>query len=330
VRRFAVLVLLLASSLSASYGVKDPDCIRPLPDDLYEYKEAYVPVEFDHEPFGMEVADLAALAIVMLIGTWFSLKKKPSKWILLLMLAGLIYFGLVRGGCICPVGATTNFCIGLAAPELIGKVVAVLFLLPLVLTFFVGRVFCSSACPIGAVQHLLSRKKGYLLSPRLNSTLRLLPIALLFTTVWGALRGGMFIACKLDFYKLIFFTGHAWINQLVLLVKDALTEPRILFVGDLAAWLTLFSTLLFGFVVSRPFCRFLCPYSVLLGIVSKLGLRRRRIDIGACVSCIRCEKSCPVQAITSDPASKEVIVSDFHCIQCGRCDEACKVDGITG
>lgn len=329
-RRFVVLGLLLASSLLASYGVKDPECVRPPPDDLYEYKEAYVPVEFDHEPFGMEVADLAMLAGVMLIGAWFSLKKKPSKWTTVLMLAGLIYFGLVRGGCICPVGATTNFCIGLAAPELIGKIVAVLFLLPLIFTFFFGRVFCSSACPIGAVQHVLSRKKGYLLSKRFNSVLRLLPMALLFATVWAALRGGMFIACKLDVYKLIFFTGYAWIDQVLLAIKGALTEPRILLVGDWIAWLTLFATLLLGFVVSRPFCRFLCPYSVLLGIVSKLGLRRRRIEAAACISCIRCEKSCPVQAITSSPDSKEVTVSDYHCIQCGRCDEACKLDAVTG
>ena len=54
---------------------------------------------------------------------------------------GLAYFGLLRGGCICPVGATTNFCIGLAAPELIGKTVAILFLLPLIAAFFFGRVF---------------------------------------------------------------------------------------------------------------------------------------------------------------------------------------------
>jgi polyferredoxin len=328
--RLLVLLLLLATCLSPALGVLDPDCVRPIPDDLYEFKETYVPVEFDHEPFGMEVADLAMLSAVMLIGGWFSLKGKSSRGMSLLMLAGLLYFGAVRGGCICPVGATTNFCIGLAAPELIGKMVAVLFLLPLICAFFVGRIFCSSACPLGAVQHLLARKKGYALSKRFNAVVRLLPVLLLAATVWGALRGGLFIACKLDVYKLLFFTGYAWTDQLVQWLNGTLSEPRILLVGDLFAWLTLAFTLLLGVYLPRPFCRFLCPYGVLLGAASKLGLRRRRIDAATCVNCIRCEQACPVQAICSDPKRRRVIVSDFHCIQCGRCDEACSLDGIRG
>ena len=327
-KRFVVVAFFLFSFLTISFGLDDPHCVRDTPDDLYEYKEAYVPVEFDFKPFSMELADLVVLVGMLAVGTWISLKKKPSKWISGLMLAGLLYFGFFRGGCICPVGATTNFCMGLAAPELIGKVVAALFLLPLVFAFFVGRVFCGSACPLGAVQHLLASKKGYMLPQRLNAILRLFPIAVLGATVWGALRGGFFLACKLDVYKLLFFTGYAWIDQLVLWTQRALTEPRIVLVGDALAWATLFFVLLLGVVVPRPFCRFACPYGVLLGVVSKLGLRHRTIDTVSCVSCVQCEKSCPVQAIASDPVTKEVVVSDFHCIQCGRCDESCKLDSI--
>lgn len=323
---FAVVLALLG--IFASYAIQDPDCVRPPPDDLYDYKEAYVPVEFDHEPFAMEVVDLAVLAAAMLIGAWFSLSRKPSRWISVLMLAALLYFGFFRGGCICPVGATTNFCIGLAAPELIGRVVAVLFLLPLLFTFFFGRIFCSSACPIGALQHLLSRKKTAPLSHRVNAVLRLLPVALLAVTVWGALRGGMFIACKLDVYKVAFFTGYAWIDQIVLLFQRAATEHRILLVGDGLAWILFAATVAVGFYVSRPFCRFLCPYGVLLGAVSALGLRRRNVDSGACVNCKACEKACPVQAISSSADGKQVEISSFHCIQCGRCDEACHLGGI--
>lgn len=326
--RFLFCFLMLFFCLLPVFG-EVPECDRPQTADIYEYKDTYVPVEYAPEPFGMEVADLVVLTVFMLIAGWFSLKRKPARWISLLMVAGLIYFGFIRGGCICPVGATTNFCIGLAAPELIGKVIALLFLLPLIAAFFLGRVFCSSACPIGALQHLLSRKKGYVLSPQLNAMLRLLPIALLGVTVWGALRSGIFIACKLDVYKLLFFTGHAWIDQAARALAGTLTDPHLVLIGDLAAWLILCSTLLIGVFVPRPFCRFLCPYSVLLGVASALGLRRRRVDPEACVNCRQCDKTCPVQAISTD-SSGQMTISGFHCIQCGRCDRICRKSAFRG
>lgn len=324
-KRLLLFCFLMVSSVLA---VTDPDCVRPPPDDLYDYKEAYVPIEFHHEPFGMEVVDVALLSLVMGLGVWFSLKRKPARYLSFTMLAGLLYFGLFRGGCICPVGSTTNFIIGLAAPEMIGKVVAVLFLLPLVFAFLFGRVFCSSACPLGALQHLLSRRKNPPLSPRFNAAFRMLPILLLGATIWGALRGGLFIACKLDVYKVVFFTGYAWIDQIIAWTQGALVESRLLWVGDWLAWSSLILALVLGFFVPRPFCRFLCPYGVLLGIFSRLGLRRRRIDSDSCVNCAQCEKSCPVQAISADAAGFQI--SEFHCIQCGRCDDACNLGGIKG
>ncbi len=323
---FFALLLFLVPAAYAELG----GCERSVPDDLYAYKDEYVPVVFAPEPFGMEVADLAVLSLVLVVAAFFSLKRLPFIWTSMLMLVGLTYFGIVRGGCICPVGATTNVVFGLAAPELVGKLIAVLFLLPLIFTFFVGRVFCSSACPLGAIQHLLARKRFYELPKRLNAWLRLLPLFVLFATVWGALRGGMFIACKLDVYRLAFFSGYAWLDQLLLLVRGGLVEPHLLLVGDLAAWLALFFALLLGAFVPRPFCRFVCPYGVLLGSISVLGFRRRRVDTAGCINCRRCATLCPVQAISTSAAGTDVVVSRFHCIECGRCAEACKVDAIAG
>ena len=320
-----LLLLLLPLTLLAQEA---EECHRPPTQELYDYKEAYVPQEFQHESFRWEIADLIVLAFMLAVASLLSVRHHPKCRFTALSVMGLAYFGLFRGGCICPVGSTTNFFIGLAAPELIGKTIAILFLLPLVASFFFGRVFCTSACPLGALQHLLARKNGYQIPARLNKALNLIPFALLAATVWGALRGGIFLACKLDVYKLIFFTGYAWIDQLGDWLRGALVEPRLLFVGDLLAWLTLGATLLLGVFVPRPFCRFACPYGVLLGFFSKIGLRRRQIDAESCFACVMCTKTCPVQAITADPMKRTVKVSDFHCIQCGRCDGTCSTDAF--
>jgi polyferredoxin len=323
-----LVILVLALIPPAVHAQDSEECLRPPTQELADYKEAYVPQEFSFESFRWEIADAVVLAILLAVAGVLSVRHHPKCRFTALSVFGLAYFGLFRGGCICPVGSTTNFCIGFARPELIGKTVAILFLLPLVTAFFFGRVFCTSACPLGAIQHLMAPKNNYQLSRRLNRVLSLAPFLLLAATVWGALRGGIFLACKLDVYKLVFFTGHAWIGQAGDWIRGTLTESRLLLVGDVFAWLALGFTLMLGVFVARPFCRFACPYGVLLGLFAKMGLRRRRIDPQSCFSCIQCTKTCPTQAITANFAKRTVRVSNFHCVQCGRCDETCTTDSL--
>ena len=328
--RLLLIFTLLLLGFTAFAQDEIEDCERPPTQELAEFKEAHVPQEFSFEAFSWEIVDLVVLATLLIVAAVLSIKhKQKSIFTALSVVGGLLYFGLFRGGCICPVGATTNFCMGLAAPELIGKTVALLFLLPLVTAFFAGRVFCTSVCPLGAIQHLISRKKGNCLIPRrLNNVLRLIPFIMLGATVWGALRSGIFLACRVDVYKPIFFTGHAWFDQLGDLINGTLVERQLILVGDLTVWLTLAAVLVLGIFVPRPFCRFVCPYSVLLGFFSKFGLRRRRIDAESCFTCIQCTKTCPVQAITAVGFKQAVKVSDFHCIQCGRCDGTCSGNAL--
>lgn len=326
--RFLLIIVFALLPIGSLLAQDSEDCNRPPTQELADYKEAYIPQEFHFESFNWEMADVLVLTMMLALASLLSVRHQDKTRLTMLTLIGLAYFGLFRGGCICPVGATTNFCIGLAAPELIGKTVAVLFLLPLITAFFFGRVFCTSACPLGAIQHLLSRTNGYQIPPRLNRIFRLIPILLLGATVWGALRSGIFLACKLDVYKPVFFTGHAWVGQLVDASKGTQTEPGLILVGDLATWLTLAFALLLGLFVPRPFCRFVCPYGPLLGFFARIGLRKRHIDPESCFNCVMCTKTCPVQAITADKEQCSVKVSDFHCIQCGRCDKTCTTDSF--
>jgi ferredoxin len=56
--------------------------------------------------------------------------------------------------------------------------------------------------------------------------------------------------------------------------------------------------------VGRPYCRFLCPYGLLLGWASKLSWRRITITPDECIKCRLCEDSCPYGAITAPNADK--------------------------
>ena len=55
--------------------------------------------------------------------------------------------------------------------------------------------------------------------------------------------------------------------------------------------------LLVGVFIARPYCRFLCPYGVLLGWMSRFSKFHLEIPPSPCVSCRLCEDSCPYNAI---------------------------------
>jgi ferredoxin len=60
--------------------------------------------------------------------------------------------------------------------------------------------------------------------------------------------------------------------------------------------------LVLGVFVARPYCRFLCPYSVLLNVCSRLAYRHAVITPSECIQCHLCADSCPYNAI-NEPAS---------------------------
>ena len=55
--------------------------------------------------------------------------------------------------------------------------------------------------------------------------------------------------------------------------------------------------LLVGVFVGRPYCRFLCPYGVILRQLSRLSKRKVTITPDECVKCRLCEGACPFGAI---------------------------------
>lgn len=297
-------------------------------DTIATYRAQYSPKYYEPESALWPVIDIGVLAAIMVIGGVMVWRHVHFKWLQVPAALSLLYFGFVRGGCICPVGSVANVAIGMHHPELIGVSTAIMFFLPLVAAFIMGRVFCVAGCPIGAVQHLLGGKRAVKIPAVPERVLRLLPVLALVSTAWLALRGSCLLVCVLDPYKTAFFFGYGWIHRIINFFTGGFVEPGLLHVGDLTAWSIFGGAIVLGFWVYRPFCRFVCPYGVLLGLLSMVALKRRHIDQAPCVQCGICEKQCPVHAITRDPESREFSISAFHCIQCNRCSSHCRKDGI--
>lgn len=222
----------------------------------------------------LEYLDVMVLLAVLAVLTWFVLKKRSRRGVFWISVFSLLYFGFYREGCICSIGSIQNIVLGIADPTYTIPVSAVIFfLVPLLFALFAGRIFCAGACPLGAIQDLFLIKPIEL--PKwIQKVLGIIPFLYLGLAVLYAATKSEFIICRYDPF-VGFFRLDAPFHMLVL--------------GCLF--------LLAGIFVARPYCRFFCPYSVLLGWMSRFSSNHMTITPSACIQCKLCANSCPFGAI---------------------------------
>ncbi len=75
-------------------------------------------------------------------------------------------------------------------------------------------------------------------------------------------------------------------------------------------------------VVQNFWCRYLCPYGALMGLVSLLSPLRIRRDPEVCIDCGKCAKACPA----SLPVDRLVQIRSVECSACMVCIAACPVE----
>jgi len=221
-----------------------------------------------------EYIDVAVLFIALGLASYLVLKKRNRRAIFALMIFSILYFGFWRRGCVCAVGSLQNIVLSIFDAEyVVPTTVAAFFLLPLVFTLFFGRTFCAAVCPLGAVQDLVNRRPVKVPEWAENG-LRLLAYAYLAAAVLFAATGSAFIICRYDPFISIFRLSGSL---------------NILILGG--------CILLIGVFVGRPYCRFLCPYGVILRHLSRLSKWHATITPDECIQCRLCEDACPFGAI---------------------------------
>lgn len=211
------------------------------------------------------------------------------------------------------------------------------------MTFLLGRVYCSVICPLGIFQDLVAwisgkihRKKYYRFGKE-KPVLRYGFLAL--TGITFLLEATVFLSL-LDPYSAF---GRMTVNVF---------RPFYMEMNNLLAWIfnsfgnyTLYHTevyvlswtsfivglLTFGLIgylswrYGRSWCNTVCPVGTLLGFLSRYSLCKVRIDRQACVSCGLCERKCKAGCI--DSKSKEI--DPGRCVSCYNCLSVCHKQAIT-
>lgn len=266
--------------------------------DIGEYAYPVYP-ESSGMPDWMAWADVSLFVLLLLVSAW--LVWRPAgrgRWLWAVQLAAVGWFGFFRMGCLCPVGSVGNVAVSLFHPAVLLSVLAVVwFVLPLVAAFVMGRVFCAGLCPLGAVQDAVgwnARRVRSRVGSRLEKAFSMGTWLVLLYVLWCAFDSQSLPVCRYDPF-VAFFRMAA--------------SPVM--------WVVSGCFLVFCLVVSRPFCRWLCPYGALLGLASRFAWRKRVIDPGTCLQCRKCEKCCPMNCIDRG----RIDVS--RCVLCGRCVRGC-------
>ncbi len=176
------------------------------------------------------------------------------------------------------------------------------------------KAFCSWLCPVGTASEYLwklGRKVFHrnLNLPRwLDVTLRSLKYLLLafflfivFTMPVDGLIGFLMspFGIVADVKMLNFFRYIGTVGLAVIMLLVALSV-----------------------VVQNFWCRYLCPYGALMGIVSALSPVKIRRDTEACIDCGKCSKACPSHL----PVDQLVQIRSVECTACMECVAVCPAE----
>lgn len=190
-------------------------------------------------------------------------------------------------------------------PSLIGMVI------PLLLAFLLGRVFCSWICPISLFTELLDRiRRAVSRRPFLNNRLLVAKQVL-----WYTLIGELLITMVLGAPVFVFLSPPGLVGRELMMV---------VFFGKLAieGGLILLILLLEG-LTRRFFCRSFCPLGALLALVGTRRYLLVRQDTAACNQCGICDRICPMGIRPSIGESQSP-----YCWNCGECVDCCDQEAL--
>lgn len=185
----------------------------------------------------------------------------------------------------------------------------------LIITLLFGRVYCSSACPMGTLQDIVAwaakrlrhSGQGYYRFQPGDWRLRIIVLLLVVVSATGDSRTHD-IALYSDPYSLITM-ANGW---------------EITLIGMIAALIILVIIMALAWRNGRTFCNTICPAGTVLGGVSQFSLLQLDINPDLCVACGACERECKSSCVNA----MQHTIDHSRCVMCMNCAAACPNDAI--
>ena len=216
------------------------------------------------------------------------------------------------------------------------------FLIALLATILFGRVYCSTVCPLGTLQDLVTFAARKLLSKKYHrpqKPFHVIRHGLLSFTVLTALGGSLTIVNLLDplssFGRIlsnvarpVLASAHnvlAFALESVNLYTLYPVPVKALALASIAVpGLTLAILVWMSFRHGRLYCNTICPLGAFLGLLSNFSVYRITVNKDHCIGCNLCEQACKSGCI-----DKKLKVLDFtRCVGCYNCLAVCPSNGL--
>jgi len=216
---------------------------------------------------------------------------------------------------LCPFGGVVSFYQYVTTGTLVKQVhfsAIVLMYIVFAIALIFGPMFCGWICPLGSFQEwigkigkkIFPKRYNKFIPSKVHSILKYFRFVMLALVIINTARAGILVFQNIDPYNALFkfWTGEVAITAIVVLI--------VIIIASL--------------FVERPWCKYLCPYGALLGITNKFRIVKLRRNKSTCISCEKCDRSCPMNI----EVSRQDVVKDFQCISCFQCtsEENCPID----
>ena len=188
------------------------------------------------------------------------------------------------------------------------------------LLFFAGLILAGAGCPVwagllvaGLVSALLVKRAAC------SFTCPIFPLGELLWRTGERLLGRNFTAPF--WFDLVLRTAKYLVLAWVVMALYAGEVPEVMWAWHAVPLLT--AILLLSLFFQMPWCRYLCPYGALLGLVSMASLLKIRRSPRHCVRCHQCDHRCPANL----PVMLRTTVRSPECFACYRCVDGCPAPG---
>lgn len=220
------------------------------------------------------------------------------------------------------------------------------FLLVMILTLLMGRVFCAGLCPLGVLQDISififrktnrKKKRKFSYNPAYNKTRFLF----LFSTILCATLGSFSLLNLLDPYSifgrlvsnllkpLLYSTGNLSVSVFEYfdyyeIQPMDLPETSNLILCVCGVYFLIL--ILISFFHGRLFCNLICPVGTLLSLIAKISIFQLTINQNTCISCNQCMQNCKAECISNQ--GRTISIDYGRCIMCFNCMDTCAVSAI--
>jgi len=199
-----------------------------------------------------------------------------------------------------------------------------------VVTMLLGRLYCSTACPAGALMDAVARmrmvyeqwSKGRVTPYRYRRQSIRCRYSVLAVVALCLLLGFSVIPSLFDPYS-AYVRIVAAVRSLVAFPAGRAVGIALLSAVVAAATLVVFAAA--SWRKGRYLCNTLCPVGSALGAVSRYSLYHPDVNTDLCVRCRRCVDVCKASCIEPD----NMTVDTSRCVVCFNCMDVCATGAIT-